>query len=356
MKAERVCYNWGMQPVYSRRDFIKLGALFVPALAQAGGKSIFKLDWPDEQVVGRIAIASVSVYSKPSDESVILYQRGRDEIINLYEKVVSDESPKYNPLWYRVWRGYIHSARVQIVQTRLNPVVDEIPEGGRLGEITVPASYPLYYREKNLWTPLYPVYYESAHWITGIIEGPDRTPWYQITEAWSKDKYYLPGEHVRIIPPEEIAPISPDVPAHKKRIEISIARQRLVASEDGKEVLNTTISSGLNREVEGEVPWRTPIGEFNVLSKMPSQRMGDDPITSDVSGYVLPGVPWVSYFHESGVALHGTYWHNNYGVPMSHGCVNMRPEEARWIYRWTTPAAQMGQRETRGMGTKVVIS
>ena len=346
-----------MEPIFSRREFLKMGVLMLPGLAGArlGAASPFKVNWLEGQMVGRIAIASVSVYSKPSDESTILYQRSRDEVINLYNQVVSTESPKYNPIWYQVWRGYIHSARVQIVRSHLNPIASAILEEGQLGEITVPVTYPLYLRQKNTWTPLYPLYFELVHWITGIIEGPDKSPWYQITEAWSKDKYYLPAEHVRLLRPEETSPLAVDVPAHKKRIEISIERQTLTAYEDGKEVLSTTVSTGLNREMQGEIPWRTPTGEYNIMSKMPSQHMGDDPITSDVSGYVLPGVPWVSYFHETGVAIHGTYWHNNYGVPMSHGCVNMRPDEARWIYRWTTPAPQVDKREVRGNGTVVSV-
>jgi lipoprotein-anchoring transpeptidase ErfK/SrfK len=55
-------------------------------------------------------------------------------------------------------------------------------------------------------------------------------------------------------------------------------------------------------------------------------------------GYDLPGVPWVSYFTSNGVAFHGTYWHNDFGVPHSHGCINLTPEDAKWVYRWTTPA------------------
>jgi lipoprotein-anchoring transpeptidase ErfK/SrfK len=61
----------------------------------------------------------------------------------------------------------------------------------------------------------------------------------------------------------------------------------------------------------------------------------------DVDIYELPGVPWVSYFEPTtGVAIHGTYWHNNFGVTMSHGCINMRSEDAKWIYRWCTPSPQ----------------
>lgn len=55
-------------------------------------------------------------------------------------------------------------------------------------------------------------------------------------------------------------------------------------------------------------------------------------------GWDLPAVGWISLFVGSGVAVHSTYWHNNYGVPTSRGCVNARPEDAQWVFRWTLPA------------------
>jgi len=55
-------------------------------------------------------------------------------------------------------------------------------------------------------------------------------------------------------------------------------------------------------------------------------------------GYDLPGVPWVCYFTEEGVAFHGTFWHNDFGRPRSHGCINLLSETAKWLYRWTLPA------------------
>jgi lipoprotein-anchoring transpeptidase ErfK/SrfK len=55
------------------------------------------------------------------------------------------------------------------------------------------------------------------------------------------------------------------------------------------------------------------------------------------NGYDLPGVPWVSYFSGNGAALHGTYWHNDYGTPKSAGCLNLRPEHSKWLFRWTLP-------------------
>jgi len=85
------------------------------------------------------------------------------------------------------------------------------------------------------------------------------------------------------------------------------------------------------------------------------RHMGDGRITADLEAYELPGVPWVSFFHETGVAFHGTYWHTDFGIPRSHGCVNMRPEEAKWLYRWTTPMAPASERLQSGYGTTVIV-
>ena len=123
--------------------------------------------------------------------------------------------------------------------------------------------------------------------------------------------------------------------------------------------MDTKISSGLNYKPKGETRWDTPTGTFNVFSKMPSKHMGDGHLRSDYNAedyYELPGVPWVCFFEETGVATHGTYWHTNFGTRMSHGCVNMRNDEAKWIFRWTTPVAEMDKMESRGMGTRVIVS
>jgi lipoprotein-anchoring transpeptidase ErfK/SrfK len=85
------------------------------------------------------------------------------------------------------------------------------------------------------------------------------------------------------------------------------------------------------------------------------RHMGDGHITPDLEAYELPGVPWVSFFHETGVGFHGTYWHTDFGTPRSHGCINMRTEDARWLYRWTTPAADLADRLTLGHGTTVIV-
>jgi lipoprotein-anchoring transpeptidase ErfK/SrfK len=74
-------------------------------------------------------------------------------------------------------------------------------------------------------------------------------------------------------------------------------------------------------------------------------------------GFDLPGVPWVTFFTSTGVSFHGTYWHNDYGTPRSHGCVNLLPEDAKFLYRWTNPVvpADTPYLHQPGTGTRVEI-
>jgi hypothetical protein len=78
---------------------------------------------------------------------------------------------------------------------------------------------------------------------------------------------------------------------------------------------------------------------------------------SDAAMYDLSGVPWDTYVTENGVALHGTFWHNDFGAPRSHGCVNLTPQDAKRIYRWTLPTVPPGERYLYqpGQGTSVHI-
>jgi lipoprotein-anchoring transpeptidase ErfK/SrfK len=74
------------------------------------------------------------------------------------------------------------------------------------------------------------------------------------------------------------------------------------------------------------------------------------------NGYDLPGVPWISYITESGISFHGTYWHNNFGRPRSHGCINLTPQDAKWIYRWTLPSVPAEEQEViESTGTRVDV-
>jgi lipoprotein-anchoring transpeptidase ErfK/SrfK len=248
---------------------------------------------------------------------------------------------------------------VQRVHVKLNPVPEKLDEGFHLIEITVPFAQSFLQRKPGEWTPIYRLYFGTVHWAVGIVEGPDGEPWYRIVDELIRNEnlhYYIPANQARLVTPEETTPISPDVNPDKKYIEVSLAQQELTAYEEGRVVLKTKISSGLNYQPPDEIPWNTPTGRFHVQTKMPSKHMGGAELTDDIEAYVLPGVPWVSFFEpENGIAFHGTYWHQNYGMPMSHGCINMKIEEARWLYRWVTPVGDMSKITTVGYGTQVHV-
>jgi L,D-transpeptidase catalytic domain len=345
-----------MDALLNRRDFLKLSALSLGSLAL---RPLFP-SWQeyDNDNLIRITVYSVSVYAKPNDKSQIIAQRYRDELVNVYYEVISEDGPSYNPLWYRVWQGYIHSAHTQRVKVRLNPVPDALTKPRQAGEVTVPLTQVYRKVSKTQWDPIYRLYSESVHWVTGIDPGPDGRPWYRLKDELLEVEYHVPAAHIRLIPDEEFAPISPDVPAHHKRIEVSLQNQTLTAYENDQVVLQTKISSGIPqpRLNPNDIPTKTPAGTFHIQNKMPSKHMGNGQLTNDLEAYELPGVPWDSFFEpKTGVAFHGTYWHNNFGVPMSHGCVNMRTAEAKWLYRWTTPVAKADSENTIGFGTLVTV-
>jgi hypothetical protein len=343
----------------SRRQFLKLGLASLGSLAFSPYLQQPQLNTPKSNKLIRVATKSLSIYSQPDDQSLILFQHFRDDIVNVYYEVVSDKGPKYNPIWYRVWGGYMHRAHTQPVENHLSPVLSQIPGGNQISEVGVPFTQSMKYNTTDGWQPLYRLYYQSTHWIRDISEGPDGEPWYRIQDEVDHSyTYFVPAAHMRPIPAEELTPISPEVDPFKKRIEVSIARQTLTAYENDKVVLQADICSGLfQRKIAGKIPTKTPTGTFNVEIKMASKHMGDGVMTDDIDAYELPGVPWCSFFvPQIGVAIHGTYWHTNYGTPMSHGCINMRPEEAKWIFRWTTPVAAPGDRDKRGFGTPVIVT
>ena len=108
-------------------------------------------------------------------------------------------------------------------------------------------------------------------------------------------------------------------PLGRKWIQIDLSEQRLTAYEGETQVLAALVSTGVDR-----LP--TPRGTHEILVKVRRQRMSGP-------GYSVPNVEFVSYFLPN-YAIHGTYWHDNFGQPMSHGCVNMRNDDAQWIYDW----------------------
>ena len=103
-------------------------------------------------------------------------------------------------------------------------------------------------------------------------------------------------------------------------IDVDLSQQRLYAYAGDTLVNSFVVSTGT---------WQTPTvtGEYKIWIKLKSAPMSGP-------GYYLPDVPYIMYFYK-GYGLHGTYWHNNFGTPMSHGCVNLTIPDAEWVYNFT---------------------
>ena len=109
----------------------------------------------------------------------------------------------------------------------------------------------------------------------------------------------------------------------EKWIDVNVNTQTLVAYEGSAPVYNSLVSTGTAHHP-------TVTGQFRIWLRFQSQDMNGYRLGYD---YYLKGVPYVQYFYED-FALHGTYWHNNFGTPMSHGCVNLSPSDAEWLFHW----------------------
>ena len=124
---------------------------------------------------------------------------------------------------------------------------------------------------------------------------------------------------------DDLTPIKlPDTDG--KWIRVDLSEQLVVAYEGKKPIRAFRVSSGLPNTP-------TVTGTFHIRTKVVSQTMtgGEGSMY-----YNLPGVKWVQYFYQD-YSFHGTYWHNNFGQPMSHGCLNMTNADAKWLFDWATP-------------------
>ncbi len=342
-----------MPDCLSRRGFLKVGALGIGGLA-------FRPPPVDRDSrhlgLGRVTIDWIGLYSEPSFRATQIHRLTRDSLVSLLHRVSSDDGPVHNPIWYRVADGYLHSGHIQLVEWRPQRPLRVLHSRGGLFEISVP--YTRSYREPDSASdPLYRLYYESTAWVTEIVNGSDGRIWYEILDDLTKVKLYARAEHLRRIPASEIQPLSPEVPPHRKRIEVRLGDQELLCFEEERLVFRTRISSGIpdSRPRDNGIPPITPSGRFFIEVKMPVRHMGNGELTPSLDAYELPGVPWVSFFTETGVAFHGTYWHNDFGRPKSHGCVNMPNAEAKWLYRWTQPVVAPDQRQRIGRGTPILV-
>jgi hypothetical protein len=169
------------------------------------------------------------------------------------------------------------------------------------------------------------------------VERVGRYDWFLIgANQWIKQTY------LGIV---AVSPRPAEVGPGDKWVEIDLYEQTLTAYQGDQMVYATLISSGLAR-------WQTRRGLFRVYGKVYVGKMSGREGKPDY--YYLEDVPWTMYF-DGEIGLHGAYWHDGFGYRHSHGCVNLPPISAQWLYYWTDPYAPEGRNWTYARGTWVWV-
>jgi hypothetical protein len=143
------------------------------------------------------------------------------------------------------------------------------------------------------------------------------------------DGELIAADRVRRIEP---ADPPPEVRPGEQWIDVSLSEQTLVAYEGARPVYATVVSTGKQGH-------ETPTGAFTITSKYVSTNMADAPEGDEP--YLIEDVPWTMYFNLA-IALHGAFWHSRFGEERSHGCVNLAPADARWLFFWVHPVLPEG--------------
>jgi lipoprotein-anchoring transpeptidase ErfK/SrfK len=338
-----------MSPV-SRRDFLKLGGLGLAgmALPMRFGKyasPIFQEEFPQSARLGRVTAGldepPANLRAAPSSEAAEVGTLSGDTVVEWLREVVG-YTPFRNQRWVETPQGFVWAPLLQAVKNLPNTAIDALPEtNGERGmwmEVTVPYvtaqlanPAPLGFRVGFLVGANLPIrfYYGQVLWVDDI-RTTDAGVEYHVRELHGSrgDHFWAPASAFKPIYPEDVTPISPEV--QNKQVVINLARQTLSCFEDGHEVYFTRVSTGRYGE-ETE----TPAGDYlQVYMKFMSTHMEGG---ATGAGYDLAGIGWVTFIATGGIAIHSTYWHNNFGERTSAGCINVTPEDAKFIYRWTLP-------------------
>jgi hypothetical protein len=305
-----------------------------------------QVEFPQGDHLGRVCVGRTEIYSRPSGESSTVATLYEDAVVEWQHELVGEAYNIYasNRRWAETPDGYIWAPHLQPVRNVPNAPVGGLEQTslgqGMWVEVTVPfvdiflANPPA----RSPWlkdATLPRLYYSQILWVDEITTDEAGQVWYRINERFGYgDIFYCAAEAFRPLTEEDISPINPE--AEEKKVVINLTNQTMACYEGQQEVYYCRISSGAKFNAAGEPveEWATPIGPHPIWRKVTSLHMSGG---TTGGGYDLPGIGWTSLFSGDGVAIHSTFWHNNYGVPMSHGCVNAQPADAQWVFRWTSP-------------------
>jgi lipoprotein-anchoring transpeptidase ErfK/SrfK len=350
----------------SRRDFLKLGAVAAMSMGNlafrpSNAGSWFSLvnglaDFPDHDRLGRVCKGFLEVKARPDLESETIDVLYEDAVVP-WLREVTGSSPAYifnNQRWVEIPDGYVYSPLLQPVKNTPNEPVARLPETslgpGMWVEVTVPYVETVLDREpsSNSWVEAkidegLPVrfYYNQIFWVDRVRQDEQSgVTYYRVNPNYygGYDLIWAAAPAFRPLTAEELAPIRPEV--DNKKIEVDVSHQTLTCYEGNDEVYFCRVSTGALYDYQGTRVdnWETPQGQHRITRKYISLQMSGG---TTGAGYDLPGIGYSTIFATGGVAIHSTFWHNNYGDTMSHGCVNVTPDDAKWIFRWSNPAVKV---------------
>ncbi|HEY2982328.1 MAG TPA: L,D-transpeptidase [Anaerolineales bacterium] len=362
-----------MKSHYSRRDFLKLAGLGLGSLAFQSPDRLRPLpQFPAGDSLGRV-LAKVDVKAAPNDDIntptvSTLYE---DAVVEWAREVVPSRGlfnvTYINQRFVETPGGFIRSSFVQPVKNSPNAPLTAMPEGktGFWAEVTVPfvdlildgPAISPWVKDRIVYNLPPRLYYSQIAWIDQIrVDGA--TTLYRFNEDPGHgygygDIFWADGAGFRPLTQDDVSPINPEVdPAIKKvYVDATSEYQTLQCFEGTTEVYFCRISTGYKSE-----NFATPLGEQTTWRKALSIHMAGG---TTGAGFDTPAIPWTTLFNPAGMAVHGAFWHNDFGTPRSHGCVNAHPEDAKWVFRWTNPNVTLEQSditlEWPNGGTHVIV-
>lgn len=359
----------------SRRDFLKIAGASMGALAFNPYRRVnFEYlsspkrlpQFPGSAMIGRVTENNISLRDRPlfdPNQETSIAKLNADTLVEWNREVVGNAIGYINQRYVETPQGFIYASVVQPTRNLPNTPITELPAGqGFWAEVTVPyidlahdgvvASPWMQSLIQYNFPPR--LYYGQVVWIDQI-----RTTNGFVEYRWNEDAnghgygygaygefFWADGAGLKVLTEAEMATISPDVDPNDKRITANLDNQTLSCFEGNTEVYFCRISSGLRYDADGQLSSKlaTPVGNLLTHWKIVSINMtaGDNQ-----SGYSTPAVPWSTSISGDGIAIHGAFWHNAFGERRSHGCINVLPEDAKWIFRWTTPYVSLPQSEMR---------
>ena len=354
----------------SRRDFLKLSAAGFGGMVLKPWRRIFQLaDFPQADKLGRVADGRIDIKAQPDYDSQTVGVLYEDAVVPWLREVAGRWPWRNNQRWVETPDGFVWCPYLQPVKNEPAQPVDSLPQmGGQQGlwvEVSIPyvdallANAPprsAWWRFRQENGQPFRFYYSQVLWVDQMKVEDDGSVWYRINERYGNpgDIFWCPAQAFRPITPEEVSPISSDVEDKRIEVDINWGKQTLSCYEGNTEVYFARISSG---KAEGATPLSPAFSPgFMIWRKLYSLHMGGNTASGS---WDVPAVGWTSLFHGDGVAIHSTYWHNNFGEPMSHGCVNTRPEDAKWIFRWSQPSVpfEAGDLTIVGEGsTRIIVT